>query len=138
MATQVAKFRHFTINSVNLSPDIESITVTRTKDLPEDTSMGDDARSYLADGLKGATIEVTFNADYAASQTDATLDVVYDLTTAAAFILRPHTDAKGTDNPEFTGNCVLTSYGAIEGSVGDTAKQAASFTVTGAVARAVA
>ncbi len=137
MATQVAKYRHLTVNSVNFSAHIESCSVTRTKDTPEDTSMGDDSRSYLAEGLKGATIEVVFNADYAAAQTDASLDVIYDLTTVAAFILRPHTDAKGSTNPEFTGNCILTSYGVLDGSVGDTAKQSASFLVTGDVTRAV-
>lgn len=136
MATQVLKNAHFTVNSVDQSDHIASITVTRTKDTPEDTSMGDDSRSYLADGLKGATISVTFYADYAASQTDASLDTIYDSASAVTFALRPSADAKSTSNPEFTGSCILTDYTAISGSVGDVASQPANFLVTGDVTRA--
>jgi hypothetical protein len=134
VATQVLKNAYFLVNSVDLSADIESIEISLSRDLPEDTSMGDDSRSYLA-GLKGATITANFNADYAASQTDATLWAIYDGDAAVAFEIRADAGAASTSNPEYGGSVHLTSYGAVGGSVGDVAKQAASFTVTGDVTR---
>ena len=96
--------------------------------------MADNARSFLP-GLNNATITVSFNADYAASQTDATLWTIYSGGAAVAFVLRPDAGVKSTTNPEYTGSVILTDFGTVDGSVGDTAGQSATFQVTGDVAR---
>lgn len=136
MASITMKDAHFTVNSVDLSAHVNSITLNLSKDTPEDTAMGDDARSYLADGLNTATIDVTFNADYAASQVDATNWTIFDGSSAVAFIVKPNGGTTGTSNPKYTGNCILTSFTPVEGSVGSTATATVSYQVTGDVARA--
>jgi len=135
LATQVLKNAHFTINSVDLSAHVNQISLSLTTDSPEDTAMADNARSFLP-GLNNATITVSLNADYAASQTDATLWAIYSGAAAVAFIIRPAATAVSTSNPNYTGSCVLTDFGTVDGSVGDTAGQSATFQVTGDVARA--
>ena len=138
MASIVLKKVHLTVNSVDLSAEIQQISFDRSKDLPQTTAMGDDSHEYLADGLKNSTMTVTFRGDYTAGSVDASLDVMYDLTAAFTYILRPKTDVIGVTNPEFTGSTILQNYGPIAGSVGDQAAIAATFQNTGDVARAVA
>ena len=138
MAAIVLKDVHLTLNSVDLSSDVQQISFDRVKDTPQSTAMGDNSHEYLADGLKNSTMTVTFRGDYDAAAVDASLDVMYDLTAPFAFVLRPDSAAKGVNNPEFTGSTILQNYGPISGSVGDQATVAASLQNTGDVTRAVA
>ncbi len=134
----VLKNVHLTVNSVDLSASIQQISFDRVKDTPQSTAMGDDSHEYLADGLKNSTMTVTFRQDYAAGTVDASLDVMYDLTAAFAYVLRPDAAVKGVNNPEFTGNTILQTYNAVGGSVGDQAQTSATFQNTADVTRAVA
>ena len=136
MASLTFKDGHFTVNSVDLSAHVSSITLNLSKDTPEDTAMGDDSRSYLPDGLNTASIDVTYNADFAASQVDASNWAIYAGSSAVAFIVKPNGGTTGTSNPKYTGNCILTSFSPVQGSVGDTASATVSYQVTGDVARA--
>lgn len=137
MATQVLKNAHFTLNGVDLSDEINQLTIGLTTDSPEDTAMGDNARSFLA-GLNNATIGVNLNSDYTSGNGDATLWTVYSGNAAVAFILRPDAGVVSTTNPEYTGSVVLTDYSPVDGSVGDLATTPVSLQVTGDVARATA
>lgn len=136
MAAITMKDAHFTVNSVDLSDHVSSITLNLSKDTPEDTAMGDDSRSYLADGLNTATIDVTFNADYAASEVDATNWTIFSGSSAVAFIVKPNGGTTATANPKYTGNCILSDWTPVGGSVGDTAQVTVSYQVTGDVSRA--
>lgn len=135
MASIVLKDAHLTLNAVDLSDHVIQISFEPTTDTPEDTAMGDNARSYLP-GLNDATLNVTFNADYTTGEVDATLWTVYSGAAAVAFVVKPNGAATSTSNPAYSGNCILQSYGSIDGSVGDVATVAATLQVTGDVARA--
>ena len=135
MATRVLKNAHLTVNSVDLSDEVQQIALNLTTDTPEDTAMGDNARSYLP-GLNNATFTVTFNSDYTTGNGDATLWTIYSGAAAVTFALRPDAGATSTSNPEYTGSVILTDFGPVDGSVGDLATTAATFQVTGDVSRA--
>ena len=98
---------------------VESIQLNVEADAPEDTAMGDDWRSYLSGGLKSASLDVTFNQDFAAGAVDATLWTV--LGTSAAWLMRPTTAGIGATNPAFSGVAIITSYPPIGGTAGDKA-----------------
>ena len=136
MAAIVLKKAHLEVNTVDLSAEIQSITLNLTKEAPQQTAMGDDSHEFIADGLKDGSFDVTFRADYASGSVDATMWAIFNGTAAVAFVLRPSTAAIGTSNPEFTGSCLLSNYSPITGSVGDLATTPSNFQVTGDVARA--
>jgi hypothetical protein len=136
MAAITLKDAHITINSVDLSDKIQTISVELSQDLPQSTAMGDDAHEYLADGLKDATFSLTWRADYAASQVDATLWGIYSGGALVPFVIKPNGAATSTTNPAYSGNCALQNYSPVTGSVGDQATTPASFQVSGDVARA--
>ena len=66
MSTFMLSNASITINSVDLSSYVTSITLSQSADSLEDTAMGDTSRSYIG-GLKSGTVDIEFNADFAAA-----------------------------------------------------------------------
>lgn len=115
-----------TINSIDLSDHVQSVTLTYEAEILDDTVMGLGTRSGRA-GLKNWSLEVGFLQDFAAANVDATL---FALVGAAAFpvaVRKSKTDAISATNPEYQGYAVLESYPPLQGSVGDLGVVTASF-----------
>lgn len=115
------------INSVDLSDHVKSITLDYGAAIQDKTAMSETTMSKLA-GLKDWSASIEFHQDFAASEVDATL---FSLVGAAAFavIIRPTSSAVSSTNPNFTGNALLESYPPLSGNVGDVA--ATSITLQG-------
>lgn len=124
MATMVLTNAFFEFDSVDLSSFVRSITLSYEAETGDDTGMSDDTRSNIA-GLKNWSAEVEFNQDYSGSAVDDTL--FSKVGTAATVTIRPDAGTVASDNPEFSGTGVLTSYPPIGGSVGDVHTTSASF-----------
>lgn len=134
MAHLILKDASLTVNSVDLSDHVRSLTLNYEGELQDDTNMGDTTRINLA-GLLNWSIEVEFSQDFAASEVDATL---FPLVGAAAFscVVKPTSDSVSTSNPSFTGNAVLESYPILANAVGDQATTSVTFKSAGTLARA--
>lgn len=105
----------FSVDGVDLSDRVESLTLTTDVESNDAASGGDATRGMLA-GLKNWGVEVTFRQDYAAANVDATL---FDkLGTDCALVIRPSTAVIGATNPQYTGTGLLTAYTPLAGSVG--------------------
>ena len=137
MATRVLKNAYLLVNSVDLSAHVNQISFSASLDAVEDTAMADNSRSYLP-GLRNGTFTVNFNADDAAGAVSASLWTVYTGGAAVAFEVRNDAGSVTTTNPKYTGNCILTDYSPVDGSVGDLNTNAATFQITGDVTRATA
>ena len=133
MATSVLTDASVTINSVDLSDHVTSVSITYEADAVEDTNMGDTTHTQLG-GLLNYSVDVEFSQDYAASKVDATLFSLVGSTTTV--VLKPTSSAVSATNPCFTGTMLLTSYPPISGAVGELATASASFVSAGALARA--
>lgn len=128
-----------TINSVDLSDHVRTVTLTYEAEMLDDTAMGTSGTRSMIPGLKNWTLAVEFYQDFAASSVDATL---FPLIGAAAFpiLLRPvKATAVGAGNPNYSGNAVLESYPPLAGEVGALAMASAQFRAGGgsALARAI-
>ncbi len=121
------------INSVDLSDDVESVTINYEAEIQDTTSMGDDTRTKLS-GLKNWTVDVSFFQDFDASQVDATL---FSLVGAAAFpvAIKPTSGSPSATNPNFNGNALLRSYPPIAGAIGEVHKVGVSLEGTGTLTR---
>ena len=90
-------------------------------------------KEYLG-GLRSGSLAVEFFQDYAASAIDS---IIWPLLgTVVAFEVRPTTAVVGTSNPKYTGSVLINKWGAVEGSVGDTATSSCDWPTSGAVVRA--
>lgn len=106
-----------TINSVDLSDHVTSVTLNHDADSVEITAMGDTAHMFTG-GLENISLTVELQADYAASSVDATLSPLVGSTTTVAVL--PTSAAVGTDNPSFTiSNALCVSYQPVSGGVGE-------------------
>jgi hypothetical protein len=133
MAEQVLTNAHLTVNGVNLSDHVRSITLRYAAELQDITAMGDSSRARLG-GLKDWSFEVEFNQDYAAASVDATLFPIVG--TSVAIIIRADAGAVSATNPNFTGNAILESYQPVGGGVGGTHVAPVTFQGNGTLTRA--
>lgn len=133
MAKLVLTDASVTINSVDLSDHVQSVTLNYNADQVEITSMGDTAHLFTG-GLDNVTCDVTLFQDLAASEVEAT---VYDLVgTTTTVVVKAKSDAVAADNPSYTlTNTYVSSHTPVAGTVGDAAMTTLNF-VGGSLAKA--
>jgi len=135
MAVFVLKDAALTVNSVNLSSYVTSITLNYETDSVEVTAMGATGHKFTG-GLQNISLDVTLNQDFASSQVAATLDALVGSTTTV--VVKPTTAAVGATNPSYTiTDAFLNATQPVAGSVGDLASMSVTFT-GGSIAKAVA
>jgi len=133
MAEFVLSNAYLSVNSVDLSAYVTSITISQSADSVEDTSMGDTARSFIG-GLKTGTLDISFNQDFAAAKTEATIYPLIGTTTTC--VVKPTPSAVSATNPSYTATVLVTEWTSVEGSVGELATASVSWPITGNVAKA--
>jgi hypothetical protein len=122
-----------TINSVDLSSYVTSVTLSQSADSLETTAMGDTARTFIG-GLTNGTVDIDFNADFAASKTEATIFPLVGTTTAV--VVKPVDASVSATNPSYTFNVVVTEWDTLNGSIGELATHSVSWQIAGAITKA--
>jgi hypothetical protein len=116
MANVVLTNAFVSLNAVNLSAFVRSVTLNYAAELQDDTVMGDSARSRIG-GLKDWSIQVEFFQDYAAAAVDETLFTLVGSTFAVE--VRHSGASASPTNPKYTGTGILESYQPVGGAVGE-------------------
>jgi hypothetical protein len=114
-----------TLNSVDLSDRVTSVTINRVFDELEVTAMGDTAHKFVK-GLEASTVTIDFLNDTAAGETLATLQAAWG--TTVPLTLKQSTAAISTTNPEYQTTVLVNNTTDINGAVGDIASQSITFT----------
>ena len=122
-----------TINSVDLSTYVTSVTLSQSADSLETTAMGDSARTFIG-GLTNGTIDIDFNADFAASKTEATIYPLVGTTTAV--VVKPVAASVSATNPSYTFNVIVNEWDTLNGSIGELATHSVSWQIAGAITKA--
>ncbi len=135
MAVFVLTDASVTVNSVDLSAYVTSITLNYEKDSVEVTAMGSSGHTFTG-GLQNNSLDITFNQDFAATKVAATLDALIGTTTTV--VVKPTSAAVSATNPSYTlSSAFLAATQPVAGSVGDLASMSVSFT-GGTLVKAVA
>lgn len=108
------------INGVDLSNHANQVQIEDSADEVEVTGFGSQYKEYNQ-GLKDATITVTFISNFAAASVDATLFPLYDAGTAFPVVIRPFSDPVAVNNPQYTMQSIIYGYSPIAGGVGEAA-----------------
>ena len=116
MATEVFKNAMLQIGSVNMSDDVQSLTLNYEAESLDETAMGDDTRVRKG-GLKNWSVDVTYIQDYASGQVDATLFGIVGC--QSCIELRPKHVCSTVINPRYQGTMMLQTYPPMGGGVGD-------------------
>lgn len=125
-----------TLNAVDLSDHVKSVSISYSAEELDDTVMGDTAKSRLP-GLLDWSAEIEFVQDYANSKVDLTL---FPLVGAAPFTvaIMPISGSKTANTPSFEGSGILTSYRPLGGTVGELLTAPVTIMGDGALSRVIA
>ena len=137
MARLVLTNAFVTINGVNLSDHIASITLTTTDDVIETTAFGTTARTRIG-GLADNSVAFEFHQDYAASSVEATINGSPSLVgTVTAVVVKPNGATTAADNPAYSFNCLISEWTPLNGAVGELATASVTWPIDGNITKAV-
>lgn len=132
MARLSGKDADFTLNSVAIEDELDSIDLKIDVDLPEITAFNDSAKTHV-EGKYGWTMSVSGSADFAASQGDATLFAMLGAGSVTSSY-EPVGGTVGASAPNYQGSTFLKSY-SVSNKVGEAVKYQAELQGSGALSR---
>ncbi|CAB4214900.1 hypothetical protein UFOVP1616_50 [uncultured Caudovirales phage] len=135
MAKVVLKDAFVSINSVDLSDHVASVTLTSTDDVVETTGMGANSKTRVA-GLTDNSISIEFHQDFVTSSVEATIFPL--LGTVTTVLVRPTSAVVGATNPSYTMSALVSEWTPIDGTVGALATSKVTWPISGAITKAVA
>lgn len=139
MARIVLTDAFVTINGVNLSDHIASITINESIDVVETTAFSSTAAKTRIGGLEDNSVTLEFHQDFAASNVEATINGTTSLVgTVTAIVVRPTSAAVGATNPSYTFNALVSEWTALNGAVGELSTASVTWPITGAITKATA
>ena len=134
MAALVLTNAYITINSVNLSDHIASVTLTTADDVIETTAFGSTARTRVA-GLGDNSIALEFHQDYATSNVEATIYPLLASTTTV--VVKPNGSTTAATNPSYTFTALVSEWTPLNGAVGELATASVTWPISGDITKAV-
>ena len=120
-----------TVNSVDLSSLVSAVTINRTFDELEITSMGDSGHKFVK-GLEASSVTIDFFNDDASSKTLQTLQAAWG--TSVTVLIKQTSAAVSATNPSYTMSCLVNNLTPVNGAVGDLSTQSVTWTVNGTIA----
>lgn len=136
MARIVLTNAKITINAVNLSDHIASVTLSTSNDVVDTTGFSSTAARARVAGLSDNSLTLEFHQDYATSNVEAT---IYPLigTTTTVVVTPVDTTVSGT-NPSYTFTALVAEWQPLSGAVGELATASVTWPISGAITKAVA
>ena len=131
MAVYLANTAVLTVNSVDLSTLVTSVTINRAFDELEVTALGDSGHRFVK-GLEASSITIDFLNDSATGKTLQTLQTNWGSNVTVTF---KQTDAAtGPTNPLYTMTCLINNTTPVNGAVADLSTQSVTWNVSGTIA----
>lgn len=135
MAVYLNNGVQLTVNAIDLSTYVSSITLNRGFDELEVTAMGDTGHKFVA-GLEASSITIDFFNDFATGKVGQTLDSLVGTTTTVT--VKPASGATSATNPLYTMSVLVNNITPVNGAVADLATQSVTWNVNGAIVKTTA
>ena len=129
-----------TVNSVDLSSFLTSVTLSTSVDVVETTGMGSAAAKTRLPGLKDNSVTLEFNQDFAAAGPEITINAVGSslVGTSVPIVIKPVSGAVSATNPSYSFTAVCSEWQNVQGSVGELSTISATWPISGAITKTVA
>lgn len=131
MSTYLSNGVVLTVNAVDLSSLVSSVTINRSFDELEITSMGDSGHRFVK-GLEASSITIDFFNDDATSKTLQTLNTNWGNNVTVT--VKQTSAATSASNPLYTMTCLINNTTPVNGAVGDLSTQSVTWNVSGTIA----
>ena len=130
MAVYLSNGVVLTVNAVDLSTLVSSVTINRSFDELEVTAMGDAGHKFVK-GLEASSITIDFFNDEATSKTLQTLNSVWGTSTTVT--VKQTSAATSASNPLYTMSCLVNNITPINGDVASLSTQSVTWNVNGTI-----
>ena len=131
MAVYLSNGVVLTVNAVDLSALVSSVSISRSFDELEVTAMGDSGHKFVK-GLEASSITIDFFNDEATAKTLQTLQAVWGTSTTVT--VKQTSATVSATNPLYTMSCLVNNTTPINGAVGDISTQSVTWNVNGTIA----
>jgi hypothetical protein len=128
-----------TVNAIDLSQFLTSVTLSTSVDVVETTGMGSAAAKTRLPGLKDNSVTLEFNQDFAAAGPEITINAVGSslVGTSVPIVIKPSSGAVSATNPSYSFTAVCSEWQNVQGSVGELSTISATWPISGAITKAV-
>ena len=131
MAVYLANTGVLTVNAVDLSTLVTSVTINRAFDELEVTALGDQGHRFVK-GLEASSISIDFLNDADTAKTLQTLQTTWGTNTVVTFKQSSGTTAPS--NPLYTMTCLVNNITPANGDVSSLSTQSVTWNVSGTIA----
>lgn len=135
MAVYLSNGVSVTVDSVDLSSLVSSVTINRSFDELEITAMGDSGHRFTK-GLEASSVTIDFFNDSDTSKTLQKLNTIWG--TSVTVVIKQTSGAVSASNPSYTMSCLINNTTPVNGAVGDISTQSLTWNVNGTIAVASA
>lgn len=136
MARIVLTDAKVTINSINLSSYISSVTLSTSSDVVETTGFSSTAARTRVAGLQDNSVTIEFFQDFATSLVEQTIYPLLGTTTSV--VVLPTSSAASATNPSYTFTALVSEWQPLSGAVGELSTASVTWPISGAITKAVA
>ena len=133
MAVYLSNGVVLTVNAVDLSSLVSSVTINRSFEELTVTAMGDSGQRYVK-GLEASSISIEFFNDEASSKTLQTLNSSSVWGNNVTVTAKQTSAITSPTNPLYTMTCLVNNTTPINGAVGDISTQSVTWNVSGTIA----
>jgi len=136
MARIVLTDAKVTINSVNLSSYISSVTLSTSNDVVDTSGFSSTAARTRVAGLQDNSVTIEFFQDFATSLVEQTIYPLLGSTTSV--VVLPTSSAASATNPSYTFTALVSEWQPLSGAVGELSTASVTWPISGAITKAVA
>ena len=133
MAVYLSNGVKVTVNAVDLSSLVSSVTINRSFDELEVTSMGDGGHRFVK-GLEASSITLELFNDAESAKTLQTLNSSSVWGNNVTVTIKQTDAAVSATNPLYTMTCLVNNTTPVNGAVGDLSTQSLTWNVSGTIA----
>ena len=131
MAVYLANTGVLTVNAVDLSTLVSSVTINRAFDELEITALGDSGHRFVK-GLEASSITIDFFNDADSAKTLQTLQTNWGSNVVVTF--KQTSAAVSASNPLYTMTCLINNTTPVNGDVASLSMQSVTWNVSGTIA----
>ena len=131
MAVYLANTGVLTVNAVDLSTLVTNVTINRSFDELEITSLGDSGHRYTK-GLEASSISIDFLNDADTAKTLQTLNTNWGSNVVVTF--KQSSAAVSASNPLYPMTCLINNTTPVSGDVASLSMQSVTWNVSGTIA----
>jgi hypothetical protein len=132
MAVYLSNGVVLTVNAVDLSSLVSSVTINRSFEELDVSAMGDSGRRYVK-GLEASSITIDFFNDPESAKTLATLNSNSVWGNNVTVTAKQTSAIASPTNPLYTMTCLVNNTTPINGAVGDISTQSVTWNVSGQI-----